>query len=130
VPGRTAETFGLGVAGVQVAMQLSLDLLGPWATRLRPFWRPGVIIGNMSKKRGQNRKKQVAPNPSPVATTGITRREVIVDTVIGAVVGGEILKYLPGPEPTPAPAPRTVSLGITWIIPSRAAFGKGSITEG
>jgi hypothetical protein len=80
----------------------------------------------MSKKRGNNRKKQVAPKTKPVApTTGLTRRDMIGAgvTVAAGVVATEISKYLPGPAQTVVVAPvtnpqRTVSLGILWGKPT------------
>jgi hypothetical protein len=104
----------------------------------------------MSKKRGKNRKKQVAPKPTPVIPpSGLTRRDIVIGagvTVAATAVGNEISKYLPGPVQTVAVAPatnppRTVSLGILWGkpttppqgtegVPNQIASGKGSVTEG
>lgn len=100
----------------------------------------------MSKKRGKSRKKQVAPKTKPVATTGMTRRDVIGVSLATTVVGGEILKYMPGPVQTVAVAPaakprrRAVSQRVYFgtpvpiqgnrIIPIRVAFGNGNVTQG
>lgn len=97
----------------------------------------------MSKKARQNRKKQVASKTTPVAPTGMTRRQVIIDTMIAGVVSGEIVKYLPGPssqEKVVQIEHRFVdgfqfddsvqTIHSKAILPSRAAGGRGSITQG
>jgi len=101
----------------------------------------------MSKKRGKNRKKQVAPKTKPVApTTGLTRRDVIIDAGVKlatAVVGGEVVKHLPGPVQTVAIAPAAkplpaTSLGFLWGKPYKTPIiqdndeiaSGGNVTEG
>jgi len=104
----------------------------------------------MSKKARKKCNKRVARTPL-VGSTGVTRRDVItaIGTVAGTVVGGEIVKYLPGPSQTPTVAAiksgRTlkVTLGkpvlqelelkdkleLKDIVTSRIAFVQSSITN-
>lgn len=83
------------------------------------------------KKAQKNRKRQVVAK-TPRADT-LTRRDVMKagaalgTAVVGTVVGGQIVKYLPSPAPSPAPPARTVSIGILWGKPAPVQGGDGDI---
>jgi len=70
------------------------------------------------KKAQKNRRKKLQANTVP-RQQELTRREVMVNTLVAGVastvVGGEILKYLPGPTPMVDLAPATKPLPATSI---------------
>jgi len=77
------------------------------------------------KKTQNNRRKKLQAN-TVTSQQEMTRREVIVNTLVAGVastvVGGEILKYLPGPTPMVALAPAkplpATSIAILWGKPT------------
>jgi len=73
-----------------------------------------------SKKQRKNRKKQVGGN---------TRRDVIVGVVI-AVVGGEILKYLPGPTPAVTTILRPAAASMKFVGTATSTITAAAVGHG